>query len=147
MRPILYLLIAAFSYACANFLLKHYLSHLSKPLLMLCYSAVILTLVFTVVVGNKNIKFSSLQEFSGCVIALAIIGFSISLASGDFFYFSAYEFENITTTVGTSVYVMIPVFAGVLEWFKERKLPSLLETVGCIFAILAVVCMTVGKGK
>ena len=138
LRPILLLLLSSLAYSCAYVLLKHQFPGLSKITLMFCYSGIIL-LISTILKTNALTTDIRWFDFDSSKQLLFVILFGVLFSLADFCSFKASEFAQITPVLQTSVFVLIPVFTGMLDYAVERKPMNLGQIVACMLITIGVV--------
>lgn len=142
MKPVLYALVAMFSYAIANVLLELKFSKANTFTLVASYASVIVILAF---IGRYITKTEdpSFNWPSGETLGLVVV-LGLLMAAGDYFYVGAYTAGGSLMTVA-SIVAMFPVFASIVKFFATGSVPTRWHMAGYACAALAVFLVSKGS--
>jgi drug/metabolite transporter (DMT)-like permease len=143
MKPIIFAVLSTLFYAIANVIMENKFSKYNNLTIMICYCAVILAAAAIIrqVIKTPDPSFS----FPTGWLLLLVIVMGALFFLADFFYIGAYTNGGSLASI-TTIVIMMPVFASVIKFCLDSKMPNIWQVAGYAMAVLAIFCISKGTG-
>ena len=140
--PFLRLCGGVFCYALAYAEKDYYIPKMNMSSLMVCSGLMIFIfgcIQKASILGSNVPWFEVVPDSSVLVQSIAMLSFGILIGSGDLLFLSGLSFPEVSPTMATCVFALIPVFEGIIGVFLESKPLKLGQLICCAVIIAGIV--------